>query len=130
MADSVRVGVLNDLGDGPDAPGDVTPWLRREVDALRAAGRLQADVEFVHAYGLGLPSGSAAAVERAFNTLAAQDVSLIVGPAIGDNALAATPWVERAGVPTINWAGAERARGEFMFHLQVGSHEDESLVIA
>jgi ABC-type branched-subunit amino acid transport system substrate-binding protein len=53
-----------------------------------------------------------------------------VGPAIGDNALAATPWVERARVPTINWAGAERARGEYMFHLQVGSHEDESLVMA
>jgi hypothetical protein len=33
-------------------------------------------------------------------------------------------------VPTINWAGAERARGEWMFHLQVGSHEDESLVMA
>lgn len=55
---------------------------------------------------------------------------MIVGPAIGDNALAATPWVERTRIPTINWAGAERARGEYMFHLQVGSHEDESLVMA
>jgi ABC-type branched-subunit amino acid transport system substrate-binding protein len=33
-------------------------------------------------------------------------------------------------VPTINWAGAERARSEYMFHLQVGSHEDESIVLA
>ena len=33
-------------------------------------------------------------------------------------------------MPTINWAGTERARGEYMFHLQVGSHEDESIVLA
>lgn len=133
MADtaaSVRVGVLNDMGDTPDAPGDITDWLRREVAAVQAAGRLQAEVEFVHAWGLGLPAGSAQAVERAFMDLVRQDVSLIVGPAIGDNALAATPWVDREAVPTINWAGAERARSEWMFHLQVGSHEDESLVIA
>src|SRR6202008_314603 len=89
-----------------------------------------AEVEFVHAYGLGLPAGTAAAVERAFMQLVQQNVALIVGPAIGDNALAATPWVEREQVPTINWAGAERGRGEWMFHLQVGSHEDESLVMA
>ncbi len=130
MTQTVRVGVLNDMGDGPDAPGDVTDWLRREVEAVQAAGRLAAEVEFVHAWGLGLPSGTAAAVERAFLDLARQDAVLIVGPAIGDNALAATPWVERERVPTINWAGAERGRGEWMFHLQVGSHEDESLVMA
>ena len=130
MVKTVRVGVLNDMGNGPDAPGDVTDWLVREVEAVQAAGRLDTQVEFVHAYGLGLPSGTAATVERAFLELARQDVAMIVGPAIGDNALFATPWVERESVPTINWAGAERARGEWMFHLQVGSHEDESLVMA
>src|SRR5690349_17160981 len=131
MAQTVRVGVLNDMGDSAEtAQGDVTDWLRREIDAVRAAGRLDVEVEFVHAYGLGLPAGTAAAVERAFDELVRQDVVMIVGPAIGDNALAATPWVERARVPTINWAGAERGRGEYMFHLQVGSHEDESLVMA
>lgn len=130
MAEIIRVGVLNDMGDDASAPGDVTDWLRREVDVVRASGRLAPEVAFVHAYGLGLPAGTAEAVERAFNELAQQDVVLIVGPAIGDNALAATPWVERARIATINWAGAERARGEYMFHLQVGSHEDESLVMA
>lgn len=130
MAERIRVGVLNDMADGPPAPGDVTPSLEREVAAVQAAGRLDAEIEFVHTYGLGLPSGSVDAVERAFDDLASQGVAMIVGPAIGDNALAATPWVERARIPTINWAGAERARGEYMFHLQVGSHEDESLVMA
>lgn len=130
MTGPIRVGVLNDMADGPPAQGDVTGELRREVDTVRASGRLQREVEFVHAYGLGLPGGSIEAVERAYRELAEQDVVLIVGPAIGDNALAATPWVERDRIPTINWAGAERARGEYMFHLQVGSHEDESLVMA
>ena len=130
MASRVRVGVLNDMGDGPDAPGNITDWLDREIRAVQAAGRLDAEVEFVHAYGLGLPSGTEAAVERAFLELARQDVVMIVGPAIGDNALISTPWVERERIPTINWAGAERARGEYMFHHQVGSHEDESLLMA
>lgn len=130
MAVKVRVGILNDMGDGPDAPGDITDWLTREITAVQAAGRLDAEVEFAHSYGLGLPSGTEAAVERAFMELARQDVAMIVGPAIGDNALVATPWVERERIPTINWAGAERARGEWMFHHQVGSHEDESLVMA
>ena len=111
MAQTVRIGVLNDMGESAEtAQGDVTDWLQREVDAVGAAGRLNVEVEFVHSYGLGLPAGTAAAVERAFNELVEQDVVMIVGPAIGDNALAATPWVERERVPTINWAGAERGR--------------------
>ena len=126
----LRVGVLNDMADGPSAQGDITSWLKREVAALQANGRLKADVEFIHAYGLGLPAGSIEAVETAFHQLASEQALLIVGPAIGDNALAATPWVENARIPTVNWAGAERARGQYMFHLQVGSHEDESIVIA
>ncbi len=130
MTKTTRVGILNDMADGPPGPGDITEWLQREIDALREAGRLDAEIEFVHAYGLGLPAGTAEAVERAYAELADQDVVLIVGPAIGDNALIATPLAERYRIPTINWAGAERARGEYMFHHQVGSHEDESLIMA
>lgn len=130
MAQAIRIGVLNDMCEGPPAIGDMTDWLQRAVDDVAAQGRISGEVEFVHAYGLGLPSGTAEAVERAYDELSAQHVVMIVGPAIGDNALIATPFAERRRIPTINWAGAERARGEYMFHLQVGSHEDESLVIA
>ncbi|MBW8783203.1 MAG: ABC transporter substrate-binding protein [Novosphingobium sp.] len=130
MPAPIRIGLLNDMADAPPAPGDMGEWIERELAHVRKAGRLSADVELVRAYGLGLPEGSAAAIKRAFAELDAADVVLIVGPAIGDNALIATPLAERAQVPTLNWAGAERARGEWMFHLQVGSHEDESLVIA
>jgi ABC-type branched-subunit amino acid transport system substrate-binding protein len=130
MVAPLRVGILEDMADGPPAPTDIEAWLRRATDELRAAGRLDREVEFVHAWGLGLPGGTAAAVERAFAALAEQDVLLVVGPAIGDNALVATPLAERHRLPTLNWAGAERARGDYMFHLQVGSHEDESILLA
>jgi len=130
MAATVRVGVLNDIGDIGGAPGDVTDWLEREVERLRDNGRISATVEFCHSYGLGLPSGTSEAIEHAFQELVDQDVSLIVGPAIGDNALVAAPLAERLRVPTINWAGAQRARGKYMFQLQAGSDEDESLVMA
>lgn len=131
MAEPYRVGVLNDMATGPGGPVEVaTDVLRLAIDDLLAAGRLDRDVEFVPAYGMGLPSGTAAAVEHAFARLAADDVLLVVGPAIGDNSLVATPLADRHRLPTLNWAGTERGRSEYMFHVQVGSHEDESLVIA
>lgn len=130
MAAPLRVGILNDLSAAPPSLTDIEHWLRFAARELIDAGRLDRDVEFIHGWGLGLPSGTAAAVERAYVELVEQDVLLIVGPAIGDNALVATPLAERYRVPTINWAGAERARSDYMFHLQVGSHEDESIVLA
>lgn len=130
MKNNIRVGVLNDICNGPPGVGDITHWLQRAANKVKASGRLKADVTFEHSYGLGLPAGSAEAVTNAYEELAGRDVRLIVGPAIGDNALLATPLADKFRIPTINWAGAERARSEYMFHHQVGSHEDESLVIA
>ncbi|MBL7519039.1 ABC transporter substrate-binding protein [Frankia sp. CNm7] len=143
MAAPLRVGFLDDLArtsqigsadpagtPGPPSPTDMPSWLRLVADEYLAAGRLDREVEIVHSHGLGLPSGTAAAVERAFARLVDSDVLLVVGPAIGDNALVATPLAERYQVPTINWAGTERARGDWMFHLQVGSHEDEGVLLA
>jgi branched-chain amino acid transport system substrate-binding protein len=133
MAAPIRVGILHDMTDDIDdelPDSSLEARLRPACDARVASGRLDREVEFVHAAGLGLPEGSAAAVERAFRDLEEQDVLLVVGPAVGDNALIATPLADEARLPTINWAGTERARGEFMFHLQVGSHEDESVLLA
>jgi len=133
MAAPVRVGILHDMSDAVDDEfpgGSLEARLRPAVEERVASGRLDREVEFVHAAGLGLPEGSAAAVARAFGALDEQDVLLVVGPAVGDNALVATPLADEARLPTINWAGTERARSEFMFHLQVGSHEDESVLLA
>jgi branched-chain amino acid transport system substrate-binding protein len=100
------IGVLNDMSeDAASSPGSVESFLRLPIEAIAAAGRLDREVEFIHSYGLGLPTGTAAAVEHAFRELVDADVLLIVGPAIGDDALVATPLAERYRVPTINWAG-------------------------
>ena len=132
MAVPYRVGVLHDMAAGPDPvdPTGIESLLRLPVDDLVRQGRLDREVELVGTWGLGLPAGTAAAVERAYAELADKDVLMIVGPAIGDNALVATPLAERYRIPTVNWAGTERGRSEYMFHLQVGSHEDESIVLA
>ncbi len=130
MAAPLRVGILNDLSAGPPPGSDIERWLRLAIDELTHQGRIDRAVEFVNGWGIGLPAGTAAAVEKSYLSLVEQDVLMIVGPSIGDNALVATPFAERYRLPTLNWAGSERARGEYMFHLQVGSHEDESIVLA
>jgi ABC-type branched-subunit amino acid transport system substrate-binding protein len=102
MAAPMKVGILDDMADGPPGVANIESWLRLAVDELAAAGRIDREVEFVYAYGLGLPAGTAAAVERAYAALAEQDVLMIVGPAIGDNALVATPLAEHHRIPTLN----------------------------
>ena len=133
MTVPIRVGVLHDMADsveeGAALGGHTETFMRLPIDDLVESGRLDREVEFVHAAGLGLPVGTAFAIERAFGELVDQGVLLIAGPAVGDNALVATPLADEARVPTINWAGTERARSEFMFHLQVGSHEDEPVLL-
>ena len=130
----MRIGVLHDMvesvSDDPMLGGGSVAFMGLAIDDLVQAGRLDREVEFVHAAGLGLPGGTAFAIEQAYAELVRQGVLMIVGPAIGDNALVATPLADEARVPTINWAGTERGRSEFMFHLQVGSHEDEGVVLA
>jgi branched-chain amino acid transport system substrate-binding protein len=127
---TVRVGMLHDMSDAPPCPSDIQNWLQMVADEYVAGGRTDRRVEFVHGWGLGLPAGTAEAVERAFEDLVRQQPLLIIGPMIGDNAIIATPLADKFRVPTLNWAGSERARSDYMFHLQVGSHEDESVVIA
>jgi branched-chain amino acid transport system substrate-binding protein len=130
MTTKVKIGILHDMSDGPPCPSSIEDWMRRVADDYVASGRTDRTIEFVHGWGLGLPEGTAAAVERAFADLVAQDPLLIIGPAIGDNSIVATPLADKHRIPTLQWAGSERARSEYMFHLQVGSHEDESVVMA
>ncbi len=129
MTGALRVGVLGDIAAGPPDPSNTEYWLRLACDELRAGGALAAPVEFVHAWGPGLPTGTRENIERAFAELHERDVLLVVGPAIGDNALVATPLADGYQLPAINWAGSEYARSEYMFQLQVGSHQDEPLVM-
>lgn len=133
MAEPLLVGIISDMAAAEPADGSSEQFessLRLALDPIIASGRIDRQVEFVRSFGLGLPWGTAHAVERAFAELDAQGVLAVLGPAIGDNALIATPLAGRYQIPTINYAGTERARSEWMFHLQVGSHEDEGVVIA
>jgi branched-chain amino acid transport system substrate-binding protein len=132
MPEPLRVGILDD-GEH-DATGSV--FRRMEADmslavaAVDAQGRLDRPVQFVHEHGPGLPGGTAHAVEQAYKRLVDQGVLMVVGPAIGDNAIVITELADAHRTPTINWSASERARSEYMFHLQVGSHEDESILLA
>lgn len=130
MARPIRVGILNDMSDGPPGSHDIAPWMQFAAGECIASGRIDRPVEFIQAYGLGLPGGTAAAIERAVASLVEQDVLLIVGPPIGDNAVVATPLADRYRIPILNWAGSERGRSEYMFQLQVGSHEEDAIVVA
>ena len=47
-------------------PTDIEQWLRLCVGELVNCGRIAREVEFVNSWGLGLPAGTAAAVERAY----------------------------------------------------------------
>jgi len=130
MSRPVKVGLLNDMSAGPPSPSDLETWLNLVISEYQAAGRINFPIEFVNSWGLGLPAGSEQAVIAAYEELVEQEVDIVIGPAIGDNALIATPLAEKFKMPTINWAGTERARNHYMFHLQIGSHEDESILIA
>lgn len=125
----IHLGVLDDTPRGVDRP-----LLERALDLARArterTGRFREAIELHVVPANGLPRGTARAVEGAFEELAAGGVVGILGPAIGDNALVATPLAETHALPTLNFAGTERARGAHMFHLQIGSHEEEPVLLA
>ncbi len=125
----VPIGILDDTPDGIDRT-----LFQRALDlafARVAQGqRFGRPFEILYERVEGLPWGSARAVEEGFAALVERGALVVLGPAMGDNALVATELAEAAGVPTLNWAGTEEARSEYMFHLQVGSHEEEPVVLA
>jgi ABC-type branched-subunit amino acid transport system substrate-binding protein len=124
----VLLGVLDDTPDGMDRTA-FDAVLRMGTQRLAASGRFARGVETVFARAAGPPRGTARAIENAFVELDDAGALVVIGPAMGDAALVATPLAEAAGLPLLNWAGTEEGRGEYMFHLQVGSHEEEPLLL-
>jgi len=127
--DPIRLGCLDDTPRGVDRA-----LLGRALEAARLraarAGRFRGMLDLVCVRAERSPGGGTRAVEQAYARLARADVVAVLGPAIGDAALVATPLAREHRVPTINFAGTERARGEWMFHLQIGSHEEEPSLLA
>ena len=133
MTDRIRIGVLNDAADlrayeDDDSPAshDIAFWLDREIAALRRRGCALPDVEIVHAYALGLPGGTGAAVEDACHRLIDDGAALIVGPFVSDNAAIAARVYEERRVPALICSHDEHARTRHAFQLQSGGAVDEA----
>jgi ABC-type branched-subunit amino acid transport system substrate-binding protein len=97
---------------------------------LAEARPLNREVDFVTSHARGLPIGSEDELVRAFDELADSGVLAIVGPSISDNCLIAAPRADAHRVPSINYSGGERTRSEWMFHYQLGSLEEEPVILA
>ncbi|MCJ2181678.1 ABC transporter substrate-binding protein [Novosphingobium sp. 1949] len=137
MTGTITIGILNDSADrgGPmglddGGPGDLAGWIEREARSLIEAGRLCGSVAIVHAYALGLPGGTADALEAAYRRLAETPVDLVIGPFVGDNARVAAPLAEALRLPTLICTDEDRARGRHVFQLQTGNPAQEAALIA
>jgi branched-chain amino acid transport system substrate-binding protein len=127
-----KVGFL-DEGLFPDSAmfdqgiGEV---IRLRFDEAAAAGEVDRPIELVVRSGRGLPQGTAKAVRDAWDELADDGVLVIIGPGITDNCMAVVPLFESRSVPTINFPGTTRSRGQYGFHYQIGSLYDDGPLIA
>jgi ABC-type branched-subunit amino acid transport system substrate-binding protein len=125
----MQLGFLYDFPQG-DGGRYFEDAVRLGLEEQRAEERLGEEVEFVTRQADGLPAGSAESVVANFDELVAEEVVAIVGPSISDNGLIVRDLADRAGVPCINYTGGAFTRGAHMFHYQVGSLEEEPVVLA
>lgn len=126
---SVPVGVLYDFPQG-DGGRYFEDGLRIGFEAQRIEERLGEDITLIARQADGLPAGSAESVVASFNELIAAGVVAIVGPSISDNGLIVRELADDAGVACINYTGGAFTRGKHMFHYQVGSLEEEPVLLA
>jgi ABC-type branched-subunit amino acid transport system substrate-binding protein len=112
-----------------DGGASVEEAIRLGIAEAADAGRLDRPVELIARQAHGLPAGTIHDVERCFAELVADGVLAIVGPAVSDNGLVVGRLAEQACVPCINYTGGEHTRSAWMFHYQVGSLEEEPLVL-
>jgi ABC-type branched-subunit amino acid transport system substrate-binding protein len=125
----IVVGVLYDYPQA-DNGALFEDAVRLGIEEVAATGRLDRPFELVARHARGLPGGTAFDVENTFAELVDAGALVILGPSISDNGLIVGPLADAVGVPCINYTGGERTRGEFMFHYQVGSLEEEPAVLA
>ncbi|HVW41983.1 MAG TPA: ABC transporter substrate-binding protein [Amycolatopsis sp.] len=124
---AIRIGVVLENADrSPDQP--VFRGLQLCAEAANSttgvAGR---DVELVFRRAEGAHAGLPENCVTAWAELAADPgVIGIIGPGISDNCLPLIAPVEAGRVPTLQWSGADEARGEWYFQFPWGSLTDES----
>lgn len=129
MADAgplpVLIGVLYDF---PTRDGSFEDALRLGIATVQP--RLDRSVELVVHQAKGLPSGSAHELSLGFRELDQAGCLAVVGPSISDNGIIARDLADRASLPCINYTGGEVTRSAWMFHYQVGSLEEEPILLA
>src|SRR3954451_23219188 len=127
VADPILIGVLYDF---PQHDGGEGFEGALRLGLAERADKLDRPVELRPLHVAGLPAGTERAVRDGFRDLDDQGVLLVVGPSISDNGLIVRELADAARLPTINYTGGEITRGEWMFHYQVGSLEEEPVVLA
>jgi branched-chain amino acid transport system substrate-binding protein len=125
----IRLGLLFDFPQYDDGDS-IEAAARLGLEDATAGGRLDRPVEFIRELANGLPMGSAAHVERSFAALVDADVLAVIGPSISDNGLIVQPLADAVGLACINYTGGEMTRSRWMFHYQVGSLDEEPVVVA
>jgi ABC-type branched-subunit amino acid transport system substrate-binding protein/limonene-1,2-epoxide hydrolase len=128
MAAPIRVGLFYDFPQRDGGDSFEVAVHRGWDDA--SAGRIDRGVEFVRRLADGLPSGTAHSIETEFASLADEGVLAIVGPSISDNGIIVRDLCASREVACINYTGGAITRGDWMFHYQVGSLEEEPAVLA
>ncbi len=107
--------------------GDI---IRFRFEEALDSGELDRPVELVVRSGHGLPTGTAKAVTDAWQALVDDGVLAIIGPGITDNCIAVVPLFEAQRVPTINFPGTNRSRGQYGFQYQIGLLNGDGPLIA
>lgn len=133
----IKIGILLDtVFPSPPPP----PWNCRQdfLDAVhvtfedaQCSGKIDRPVELILEEVEGLPRGSVKAVADAYKRLVEAGCLAIIGPAISDNAVPLSEYVNEHGkVPTLTWAGTDDWLGEWTFSLGNGSQPDEPVILA
>jgi len=125
----IRIGVLHDFPP-VDGGESFERAVRLGVDDVAKSGRIDRPLEFRRILARGLPVGSEHEVVTAFHELEEEGCLLVLGPAVTDNGLIVQPLADAFELPSINWTGGERTRGEFAFNYQIGSLEEEPPILA
>ena len=73
--------------------------------------------------------GRSEAVVAGFEALVVEGCVVVAGPSISDNGIVVREVAEAMRVPCVNYTGGAITRGEWMFHYQVGSLEEEPYVL-
>jgi branched-chain amino acid transport system substrate-binding protein len=126
---TVPIGVFYDFPQG-DGGRYLEDGLRIGLDEARAEERLGEKITFTAGVAEGLPAGTAESVVEKFRELVATGVVAIIGPSISDNGLIVRDLADELGIACINYTGGAFTRSEHMFHYQVGSLEEEPVLLA